>query len=580
MKDEVIAFDQATGMGVICEKKDEKRYLFCSAKWQSISAAIATSCFVVFLSASSLHAAPNDLIQESSPPQASPNKKSLGAKLTISETDSLRRQIEKCWAPPAGVADATGLKVSIKISLDQSGKVVGEPEILSGGGDSGIGQLSAEAARRAIQKCQPFNLPAEKYDTWSELIFNFDPSNMDSEQLGNQASMPRPAAQQAPSSSISTASQALLPTSTTKQSENAESANGKAEAVWQPNSSITLTSAKNSLSRECKLSIGGDYGLAFGQDKTVFEFSYKAENLEFLASSNGLISLRVGDGDGATDFPAGSPDGSDKIAMGWLQEDRRPHILVTTPASFGEATPPFSWVTELSALSIDAIDFVFNQGDNPDVYFGSDDGPGGRVTKMSTLSLRQSISLVTACVSHDEKSLWGVDLNQAKKDFLSAEKTVFGWHNQPVINGCALRYDEILPNDWRGKDWPWGWSVTLARLKDGNGAGAFQLTLVDITNPGQSNTTARENIGVSLSSNGSERIVPVHMLVDRGEHKSIQMLLTEDIFAVQPPFAAKDINTNKMSLYVLDDKKTNQKVAELDFVALTNAARTLAKRCQ
>jgi hypothetical protein len=29
-----------------------------------------------------------------------------------------------------------------------------------------------------VLKCQPFNLPAEKYDTWSEVIFNFDPSEM------------------------------------------------------------------------------------------------------------------------------------------------------------------------------------------------------------------------------------------------------------------------------------------------------------------------------------------------------------------------------------------------------------------
>jgi hypothetical protein len=92
--------------------------------------------------------------------------------------DALRGQIEKCWNPPSGVADAAGLKVSIKISLDQSGNVVGKPEILSGGGDSGIGRLSAEAGRRAVLKCQPFNLPAEKYDTWSEVIFNFDPSEM------------------------------------------------------------------------------------------------------------------------------------------------------------------------------------------------------------------------------------------------------------------------------------------------------------------------------------------------------------------------------------------------------------------
>ena len=37
---------------------------------------------------------------------------------------------------------------------------------------------AAENARRAILSCQPFDLPARKYDVWSSAKFNFNPREM------------------------------------------------------------------------------------------------------------------------------------------------------------------------------------------------------------------------------------------------------------------------------------------------------------------------------------------------------------------------------------------------------------------
>jgi colicin import membrane protein len=104
--------------------------------------------------------------------------KSTGSKLSQSETDALRGQVQRCWNIPAGAADADNLKVSVKFKLDQSGALVGPVEIISGGGSDGVQRAAAEAARRAVARCSPYTLPAEKYDAWADVIVNFDPSEM------------------------------------------------------------------------------------------------------------------------------------------------------------------------------------------------------------------------------------------------------------------------------------------------------------------------------------------------------------------------------------------------------------------
>lgn len=101
-----------------------------------------------------------------------------GSKLTQSEMDALRGAISKCWNVPAGVADAPGLVVTVRMRLTEAGEIQGAPEVTSGGGDSGVGRAAAESAKRAVLRCAPYNLPRDKYDSWSEVIVNFDPSNM------------------------------------------------------------------------------------------------------------------------------------------------------------------------------------------------------------------------------------------------------------------------------------------------------------------------------------------------------------------------------------------------------------------
>ena len=105
-------------------------------------------------------------------------RQSNASKLSQSEEDSLRGQVQRCWLIPAGAADGGDLQVSVRFKLDPAGELQGSPEIVSGGGGEGVQRAAAEAARRAVARCAPYNLPAEKYETWAEVIVNFDPSEM------------------------------------------------------------------------------------------------------------------------------------------------------------------------------------------------------------------------------------------------------------------------------------------------------------------------------------------------------------------------------------------------------------------
>ena len=97
--------------------------------------------------------------------------------MSLSELDALREQIRPCWNPPVGVQGAADLAVQLRLALNLEGTLTRPPEILTRG--SGPAFLAAaDAARRAVLRCQPYDLPATKYDTWRDIKVNFDPREM------------------------------------------------------------------------------------------------------------------------------------------------------------------------------------------------------------------------------------------------------------------------------------------------------------------------------------------------------------------------------------------------------------------
>ncbi len=97
--------------------------------------------------------------------------------LSQNEFDRFIRQIEQCWNPPIGAAGAGDLVPVIGFRLRRDGRIDGFPRVINGS-SSPFFRAAADEAIRALKQCQPYDLPAEKYDDWADNEITFDPSVM------------------------------------------------------------------------------------------------------------------------------------------------------------------------------------------------------------------------------------------------------------------------------------------------------------------------------------------------------------------------------------------------------------------
>ncbi|MYI50451.1 MAG: hypothetical protein F4114_15370 [Rhodospirillaceae bacterium] len=104
-------------------------------------------------------------------------------RLTLSEIQAIRRQLQPCWHFPVDAQDAGSLRVRITIWLNRDGSVR-DAKILDGADTSRNAKLraAADAGIRAVNnpRCSPLKLPPEKFDQWKVLTIDFDPSKLKS----------------------------------------------------------------------------------------------------------------------------------------------------------------------------------------------------------------------------------------------------------------------------------------------------------------------------------------------------------------------------------------------------------------
>lgn len=114
--------------------------------------------------------------QEAVPTVGSANGKTT-QHMTASELDALRARLAQCWSPPLGWDDPSEVRVVMMMDLSPTGMLLGEPQVLES--PQGRFSLTApESAARAVRRCQPYNLPADKYDAWKQVKITFDPQDM------------------------------------------------------------------------------------------------------------------------------------------------------------------------------------------------------------------------------------------------------------------------------------------------------------------------------------------------------------------------------------------------------------------
>lgn len=102
--------------------------------------------------------------------------------MTSGERDAFRIAVNQCWNVDAG-SEAARATVDIGFSMTPDGKVVSHSiKLVSSRGDAPEAsvKIAFEAGRRAILRCQGdgYELPADKYEQWKEVIITFDPSGM------------------------------------------------------------------------------------------------------------------------------------------------------------------------------------------------------------------------------------------------------------------------------------------------------------------------------------------------------------------------------------------------------------------
>ena len=99
--------------------------------------------------------------------------------LSMTVSDSIRRQVEEKWNVPVGARDAGELDVVISIWLLRDGtvrkaEIVDQARMLQPGGE--FFRAVAESALRAVWQAHPFhNLPPDHYDDWRKITFTFTP---------------------------------------------------------------------------------------------------------------------------------------------------------------------------------------------------------------------------------------------------------------------------------------------------------------------------------------------------------------------------------------------------------------------
>jgi hypothetical protein len=105
---------------------------------------------------------------------AAPN---LANVVTASEIEGVRNKIRPCWNTIGGGRDQNMI-ITLIVQMNQDGTPV-KAELKDTGryNNDPNYRAAADAAHRAIMnpRCQPWPLSPEKYNSWRNITFNFDP---------------------------------------------------------------------------------------------------------------------------------------------------------------------------------------------------------------------------------------------------------------------------------------------------------------------------------------------------------------------------------------------------------------------
>jgi len=121
-----------------------------------------------------------DVNKKPAPPTPAPAQTApLGEKMTMSEEDALRSQLEQCWDVPIGAKGVEDMSVDIAMVINPD-RTLREAHIVDTAryNSDSVFQAVADSALRAVQRCSPFDVPPDKYNTWNNTTVTFNPKDM------------------------------------------------------------------------------------------------------------------------------------------------------------------------------------------------------------------------------------------------------------------------------------------------------------------------------------------------------------------------------------------------------------------
>lgn len=95
---------------------------------------------------------------------------------------AMRDKITQCFSMPAGAEDLSKMQVTVHIRLSPEGRLDGPPQVIARTGQTAANtaffRAFTDATLRATLRCQPYLLPADKYEYWREQDIIFNPKDL------------------------------------------------------------------------------------------------------------------------------------------------------------------------------------------------------------------------------------------------------------------------------------------------------------------------------------------------------------------------------------------------------------------
>lgn len=177
-KDETVVVDPNAHPDKKLDKKDEKKKKVAEEPKKDFSAVLKNL-------AEEKPQEKTEKIKDLKPDEPAPREEGrpvpLGQRMTMTEMDALRAQLEGCWNVPVGAKDVENTTIDIFMVINRD-RTLRSAEIVdtSRYNSDSFFRAIADTAMRAVRSpnCSPFDLPPDKYESWNQVTVTFDPSQM------------------------------------------------------------------------------------------------------------------------------------------------------------------------------------------------------------------------------------------------------------------------------------------------------------------------------------------------------------------------------------------------------------------